>query len=130
MAKALYVLASTAILILVTAGVSAAATPEFEATLPGENPTYSGKSVSGTTPTVKATVLGVEGTITCGEIVSIGLLHDKSSITTQNVVEFKKNCLQTIGSTKTACAEPIKTKELLGTLGYVKKEEKALSAFS
>jgi hypothetical protein len=98
---------------------SAFALPEFKSTA---NTTYTGTNL--TTPTLKAKQLGVEGTISCEKAAAKGEIINNSMETKKNVVEFTGKCEQTIGSSKSTCTEPITTKELTGTLGYIKKEAK------
>ena len=100
---------------------NALALPEF-ITRSGGNQTFAGISTTGGRLTGRS--LGNEGYLSCEKVSVSGFILTKSMEMTNVVIELSGKCELNLGSTKSTCAEPVVTKELTGTLGYVKEEAK------
>jgi hypothetical protein len=69
--------------------------------------------------TLRGKEAGIEGTIKCELSKTHGFVLNKSSLARELHIEFEGKCEQTVGSTKSACTEPIKALSAYGELGLL-----------
>jgi hypothetical protein len=89
--------------------------------LTGSGETSSFTATSGLT-VIRGLELGVLGTIDCETSLSSGEVSNKSTFAHKIELEYHGKCEQIVGSTKTACTEPIKFKLTFGALGLNSKK--------
>jgi hypothetical protein len=103
---------------LVAASVASAGEPKF---LTASGGTLLFTADSGLW-TLRGERAGVVATMTCEQDLTHGFILNNSPLVHKVEVTFEKKCEQTLGSEKTACTEPIKTKALSGELGLLHGE--------
>jgi hypothetical protein len=85
--------------------------------------TQSGKELlvtgEGNLGILRSLTAGVLGTVECHKILAHGWVVNKSTLVKRVTVSLHTKCELTVGSTKTACTEPIVLKEGLGELGLL-----------
>jgi hypothetical protein len=98
------------------AASSASAFHPLFLTQSGQELLFSGEGGLSVLRGLNATVLG---TIECHKVLIHGWALNKSTLAHRIKLLFHTGCEQTVGSTTTACTEPIHVKELLGELGLL-----------
>jgi hypothetical protein len=112
------ILAFFAVVALGAVAAAAMATPEFKGNKPDVH--FIGHSLL---TILKGETAGAEGTITCHKDLIEGLILVPSMLVDKLLVKFHTNCEEVIPALKEEkkCTEPILTKPLMGTLGFLNK---------
>ncbi len=108
---------------IAASGASAAGQPLF---LNGNGNATLSFTGTGGTATLRGLNLSTLGTIVCEKNSASGETVNKSMEAKKVVFEFTGKCEQTVGSTKTACTEPIKTKATDVQLGLASSTVKTV----
>ncbi len=103
---------------LVAASVASAGEPKF---LTGNGQTLLFTADSGL-GLLRGERAGIVATVSCLQDLTHGFILNNSPLAHKVEVLFEGKCEQTLGSEKTACTEPIKTKPLSGELGLLHGE--------